>query len=153
MEANPFYLQIGNRLIELRTARGLNQKEAASALGIKDRTYQNYEYGFRKPNTANTKKIMDHYGCKYMWLIKGEGGQSPDRPQEKPDASSLYSNNVVYLDQANRILNEAIADAGVDLNDAQKTALRKIIQEEIDSAAIKAGDKAKEIINVFKKES
>jgi len=76
----PEYLAIGERLIDLRTARGLNQKQAVLVLDIKDRTYQNYEYGFSKPNTENLKKIIDYYGCSYTWLLTGEGTSYPDQP-------------------------------------------------------------------------
>ncbi len=74
---NPEYLALGRRLIDLREERGLNQIQAASALTIIHSTYQNYEYGFSKPNTENLKKIIDYYGCSYPWLLTGEGDPYP----------------------------------------------------------------------------
>ena len=87
MEVIPEYLAIGTRLIELRGARGLNQKRAAAELDIKARTYQNYEYGFRRPNTENLNKIINYYGCSYQWLISGEGVPYPDQPVTPSDAA------------------------------------------------------------------
>lgn len=152
MEANPFYLQIGHRLIELRIGRGLSQKEAALALEIKDRTYQNYEYGYSKPNTKNLKKIIDYYGCKYMWLISGEGDPFPVQQDNKPlnETANIAESQgkVFYLNPAVRILDEAIRETGATLNEAQKAALMKLLQDEL----TRAGDKIKDIIKVFKKE-
>lgn len=67
------FLEIGKRLVELRKERHLNQIQAAATLGINNRTYQNYEYGFSKPNTENLKKIIDYYGCSYHWFLTGQG--------------------------------------------------------------------------------
>ena len=78
------YKKIGERLIELREGKNLNQTQAANVVGIPQRTYQNYEYGLSKPNTKYLKKIIDHYGCDYSWLLTGEGVPYPDKPQEKP---------------------------------------------------------------------
>jgi len=80
------YKAIGNRLIELRDGKNLNQTQAATVITIPQRTYQNYEYGTSKPNTEYLKKIIDYYGCSYAWLLTGEGVPYPDRPHEKPDA-------------------------------------------------------------------
>ena len=90
-EKSPF-LEIGNRLVELRKLKRYSQQEAADILKIKQRTYQNYEYGERQPNTGNLKKIIDFYGCDYSWLLTGEGVPYPDQPQEKPEVSGEIQN-------------------------------------------------------------
>jgi len=144
-------LELGKRIAWLRTNRGLEQTQIAAEMGFVYGTYQKYEYGYA-PSRRNIDTILRYYKCSRAWLLTGEGVPYPDRPQEKPEGSHANCNNIHYINPATRILDEAIAEAGVDLNDAQKTALMKIIQEEIDNAAIKAGNKAKEIIRVFKKE-
>jgi phage repressor protein C with HTH and peptisase S24 domain len=67
------FKQLSERVVWLRKNRGLNQQEAANALGIKYSTYQNIEYGRNKPNSENAKKIVDFYGCTLEWLLTGEG--------------------------------------------------------------------------------
>jgi phage repressor protein C with HTH and peptisase S24 domain len=101
------YAEIGQRLIELRATKNLNQRQAAEALGIKDRTYQNYEYGFSKPNSENLKKILDYYGCSYGWLMAGEGVPFPDRnapgliPGPTPVSPDFPPDEFVFIRQVN----------------------------------------------------
>ena len=42
-------MQLFENLIRLRKERGLSQEAVAEAVGIRSRTYQNYEYGGRTP--------------------------------------------------------------------------------------------------------
>lgn len=86
----PEYLAIGKRLVELREGRNLNQIQGAAALGIKNRTYQNYEYGFNQPNTGNLKKIVHYYGCSYTWLLNNEGDPFPKAGIPEPSAGAAY---------------------------------------------------------------
>jgi len=139
-------IELGKRIVWLRTNRGLEQKAAAEGMGILYTTYQKYEYG-NFPSRINIGKILNYYACSKSWLLTGEGVPYPDRPAEKPDTPSTPG-NVVYLSPAKRLLDEAIAEAGADLNDAQKDALLKVIQDEL----TRTGDKVKEIIRVFRKE-
>lgn len=136
-------LKLGERIAWLRKNRNLEQNKAAQAIGIKFHTYQPYEYG-KHPSRKNLELILNFYGCSRSWLLTGEGSPYPDQ-QEKQD---VPLEGVIYLTPAARILNEAIAEAGIDLNDAQKTALLKIIQDELH----RTSDKVKEIIRVFRKE-
>jgi len=138
----------GKRLQQLRDIKNLSQKElAASEIDLSYPTIQRYESGIL-PSAKKINEIVKYFKCSKVWLLTGEGVPYPDRPTEKPAFPSAPSNNIAYLNPASRILNEAIAEAGVDLNDAQKTALLKIIQDEL----TRTGDKVMEIIRVFKKE-
>jgi len=139
-------IELGKRIAWLRTNRGLEQKAAAEAMGVVYGTYQPYEYG-KRPSWRKIEQILSFYQCSRAWLLTGEGIPYPDRPAEKPDSASV-AGNVVYMSPAKRLLDEAIAEAGVDLNEAQKAALLKVIQDEL----ARTGDKVKEIIRVFKKE-
>lgn len=67
------FTSLQGRLIWLREGRKLNMQEAAQALGIPYRTYQNIEYGRNKPNAENLVKFVDYFGCTYEWLLTGEG--------------------------------------------------------------------------------
>ena len=129
---NELFLAIGKRLIELREKRGMNQVTAAAALKILHTTYQKYEYGISKPNTSNLKKIIDYYGCSTGWLLAGEGVPYPDRPNEYPEGTKYdYSSNIEHISLEASILEEAMIEAGVDLNEKQKFAVLQIIRKEI----------------------
>ena len=59
-------------------------------LTIKDRTYQNYEYGISKPNTENLKKIIDYYECSYSWLLDGKGMKYYKAGGQEPSVGHAY---------------------------------------------------------------
>jgi transcriptional regulator with XRE-family HTH domain len=158
MKVNSSYLAIGRRLVELRSGKGLNQSQAAESLGIKHTTYQKYEYGLSKPNTKNFNTIVNFYRCSPGWLLAGEGEPFPSTLGKRPwstNSTSKWaeapdikpSTSVIYLSPAHRVLDEAIREADVTLNEAQKAALLRIIQDELS----RTGDKVLEIIRVFKK--
>jgi|GEM_PF-3555670 transcriptional regulator with XRE-family HTH domain len=139
---------LGKRIAWLRKNRGLEQKEAAEQIGILYGTYQLYEYG-NHPSRKNIELILAFYKCSRAWLLTGEGVPYPDRPQDACPEFGDGDPSVAYISSAARILAEAAAEAGVELNDAQKTAILKIIEDELN----RTEGKVKEIIRVLKKES
>lgn len=112
-EKSPF-LEIGNRLVKLRKLKGYNQQEAADILKIKQRTYQNYEYGERQPNTGNLKKIIDYYGCDYSWLLTGEGVPYPDKPQENPTEPTVEPQKDLPIGSFDKFLYEIKRSREID---------------------------------------
>lgn len=64
-------------LKELRKAKGLSQEQAAKALNITLRAYQNYEYGQREPNIEMINKLADFYGVTTDYLLGREAEPNP----------------------------------------------------------------------------
>ena len=64
-------------LKELRNKKNLSQSQAADALGISLRAYQNYEYGQREPNIEMIFKLADFYGVTTDYLLGRDTGE-PD---------------------------------------------------------------------------
>lgn len=62
---------------DLRKKRNLSQGQAAEALGISMRAYQNYEYGQREPNIEMINKLADFYGVTTDYLLGRDTGE-PD---------------------------------------------------------------------------
>ncbi len=146
--------ELGKRIAWLRKNSGLEQKEAAEKIGIIYGTYQPYEYG-KRPSWRKIEDILSFYQCNKSWLLTGEGVPYPDKPGEEPTSELnqpevILSDDLLHITPAVRILNEATADAKVELSAAQKKTLIKIIQDEFKSAEIKADYKVKEIIKHFK---
>ena len=56
------------RLVELRSSRGLSQKEVAGKFGVVTRAYQRYEYGEREPQLSTLIRIADFYGVSLDYL-------------------------------------------------------------------------------------
>ncbi len=50
------------KLKQYRNARGMTQEEVARELGIPKKTYQNYEYGVREPDSNILCALADLYG-------------------------------------------------------------------------------------------
>ncbi len=64
------------RLVEWRKSRNMDQKEAATHLGIPYRTYQNYESSgsnYRAPN-RDAMEAFARAGINLNWLMTGVGG-------------------------------------------------------------------------------
>ncbi len=68
------------KLKELRKQKGLSQEEAANALGISMRAYQNYEYGQREPNIEMINKLADFYGVTTDYLLGRPEAKPPENP-------------------------------------------------------------------------
>lgn len=67
----------GERLLELRRAVGLTQKQVADELGIHSVTYLHYEKGQREPPLDTVVRIAAFYDVTTDYLLGVE--QSPSR--------------------------------------------------------------------------
>lgn len=67
-----------NRMRELRLERGMNMKEAASALQLPYTTYVNYEKGTREPNSETLISIAKFYRTTIEYLLGGAKEASVD---------------------------------------------------------------------------
>ena len=56
------------RLVQLRTQRGLSQAEVAKEIGVVVRAYQRYEYGQREPQLSGLVRMADFYGVTLDYL-------------------------------------------------------------------------------------
>lgn len=57
------------RLLELRTERGLSQAAAAAQIGITSRTYQRYESGEREAAISALVSMADLFGVSIDYLV------------------------------------------------------------------------------------
>lgn len=77
----------GKRLIELRTSRGLNQKDAATSLGVSNSRYNKWETGTNQPDYETLCRIANHYKVSTDYLIAGV--PEPSRPQHQPTQADI----------------------------------------------------------------
>lgn len=54
-------MEFHKRLKELRTAKGLTQKQVAQAIGVTERNYQRFEHGDGKPNYDNLLELARYF--------------------------------------------------------------------------------------------
>ncbi len=61
--------KLNDRLLYLRNAKGILQKDLATALGISLLGYQRYEYGTRKPTSDLIIKMAKYFGVSTDYLL------------------------------------------------------------------------------------
>ncbi len=100
----------------------------SARLGIHLTSYGRYERGERSPDLEFIEKVCREFNISPTWLILGEG---PMRLEEVMEAVAEVP--LGYIDPAVQLVEEAVAETGVQINDRQKRALVEIIREELKS--------------------
>lgn len=72
-----------NKLKELRTAKGLYQKDVASFLGVDRTTYVKYERGDSEPSFEILQKLADFYNVSVDFMFGREQKYSKEQPKPK----------------------------------------------------------------------
>lgn len=60
---------LSTRLIELRKAKGLTQKNLADVLGVAPVSWQRFEYGSSKPKLENIITLADYFNVSVDYLL------------------------------------------------------------------------------------
>ena len=63
---------IKERIVKLRKASGMTQAQAAEAVGMRDRAWQNIEYGKTRMINKNIEKIAEVFGTTVDYIISGK---------------------------------------------------------------------------------
>lgn len=69
--ATDFAREVGRRLAEVRSERGLSQKDFAAELEVPIASYQRYEQGVRELPLSLAMRLLKHYGVNAAWLLQG----------------------------------------------------------------------------------
>jgi len=83
------------RIVKLRKALGLTQKQFADGIGVKRGTVSNYEVGRNIPTETVQKMICRVYGVRREWLDTGTGEmfEERNRLEQIMDLSEEYLKN------------------------------------------------------------
>jgi transcriptional regulator with XRE-family HTH domain len=65
-------INLGSRLLDVRSRLGAPQSKIAAKLGIADRTYKNYETGKRELPLSTALAFCDAFNVNLQWLVSGE---------------------------------------------------------------------------------
>ena len=80
-------MNLSCRLKELRTEKGLTQKEVAKALDISTTCYAGYEQGYREPDLKTLKNISEFFNVTAGYVLGTEddfgGFAQSNQPEEK----------------------------------------------------------------------
>ncbi len=100
------YIQIGNRIKEIRKSQGLSQREVAKKLNMAFSTYSNYENNNREPNFETLKRIADILGVSVAQLVNDEAVADQE--------TSIFQQMMDYLDEINLSLDQDESDIEYD---------------------------------------
>ena len=84
-------MTLGQKLKELRTLKGLTQKELADKLHVSFQTVSKWENGENEPDIATLKELASMFNCSVDYLI----GQ--DEPHNESSSSSEEPNKTVII--------------------------------------------------------
>lgn len=62
-------IKFSERIRELRQEKGMKQREMADILGVKLRSYQNYEGGDRRPDYEGLVALADYFDVTTDYLL------------------------------------------------------------------------------------
>jgi transcriptional regulator with XRE-family HTH domain len=85
-------MTIGERLKQLREARGLSQLELAKRTGINNHSLSNYERGHRKPPLEAQKKLAEFYNVTIDYLVNG----NEEAPVQTLDDFFANNQEIIY---------------------------------------------------------
>lgn len=134
---------IGQRLKMARESLGFDQASFAKALGQASRdTISRWERELNYPPSDVVSLMHEKFGIDAGWLITGEGEMLTGGAVAAPECPK-----VAYIDPAVQLVEEALAETGVEINERQKRAIIEIVREEMKDKtvdiikAIKGGSK------------
>ena len=121
-----------DRIKSLRMELGLNQTEFGSRLGIKQTTVAGYENGARLPGDAMIVSICREFNVSENWLRTGQGQMFVQMDEDQELDYILGQISARADDTIKRIIR-----AYWRLDDAEKAAVRKLIDGLLDSGQTK----------------
>ena len=84
---------LGERLIKLRTIKGLSQKQVASAIGVSASVVSNYEMSERTPSVEKLLALSTLFHCSTDYLLGIE------KNEKQLDCSMLTDNQLCFLQE------------------------------------------------------
>lgn len=127
---------LGERIRELRTKKGLEQKELADILKVHKGTISNWENDKRNPDNEMLSKIADFFSVSVDYLLGRENPLSILRDyynsnETKGDSvnlkESLFFSDAKVLNKAVEIL-EVIKKAGINLENIDYNKLEQLLK-------------------------
>lgn len=96
------YIQVGSRIKEYRTKKGIKQKEIARKLGIPISTYANYENNHREPTLVVLDSIAKLLGVSTDYLL----GLSPFKQPYSQETLEKFEKILKLKIELQKLINE-----------------------------------------------
>ncbi|MCM2283351.1 MAG: helix-turn-helix domain-containing protein [Desulfobacula sp.] len=124
--------KIGDRIIFLRLKSGLTQDQFAEKTSLTKSNISGLENNKYEPSTRAIIKIVELFNVSSDWILFG------DKVKNKKK-----------LDPAFQILNEALEETGVKINEKQKKACLKILREKLEKSENETKEDIKKYLRIF----
>lgn len=85
-------------------------------------------------NNELLAKVCTEFGVNAQWLLLGEGEMHGGEAGRS--AAEAQPPKVVYIDPAVQLVDEALAETGIEINQRQKQAIIDIVREEMKTNAV-----------------
>lgn len=118
------YIQVGNKIREIRNSQGLSQREIAKRLEIPFSTYSNYENNNREPSFEMLKRIAKVLGVSIAQLVNDEVALAEE--------AALFDKLKGYFDELGLSMNIAENDR-ISIDSFDKGTITEITSGELQS--------------------
>lgn len=132
-------MNIENRLKYIRKQLRFTQESFAKSIGLNRDSITNLESGKVKISILHALALEHVHGINKEWLLNGEG----------PMLTRDRNQNEIEINPSVQILQEAIEETGVTLNEKQKKAFLEIISEELEKYDRKTKEDIKKYLRAF----
>lgn len=96
------------KLRELRLAKGLTQKDVATAIGVSPQSYGYYENQINKPDPDTLIKLADFFNCTIDYLVGRENDygviENKNLNLTKLQSELLTSFNLLSIEDQNKVI-------------------------------------------------
>ena len=116
-------MELKERIQKVIKDSGLSLPQFSARIGLARTTLTHYRDGTTPPPIDFLERVCKEFSVNRRWLILGE----------RESASSDESASIYYIDPAVKLVDEAIQETGIKVNDRQKEAIVEIIREEMKS--------------------
>lgn len=115
---------MGERIKELRRAKGLTQQQFADRIGVKRNTIANYEIGRNDPVDSIVSLICREFGVSEEWLRTGSGDMFVAAPVSELDALAAKYPNMTH---ETYVLIEKLLSMSVEDQNVISGFMRKVV--------------------------
>ena len=137
---------MGNRIRELRRAKGLTMKQLGELLGLAESTISHYETGRRQLDNETLLKISEHFDVSVGYLLGAENKETPPalNARDERDIAKNLESLMAQLDSGDDLMFD-----GDPMSDEARESIRAAMKLGLEAAKLK--NKERFTPNKFKK--
>lgn len=125
---------MGNRIRELRRAKGLTMKQLGEILGLAESTISHYETGRRQLDNETLLKISEYFDVTVGYLLGAENKENPPslNARDERDIAKDLEQMMAHLESAGDLMFD-----GDPMSDGARESIRSALQLGLEAAKLK----------------